>query len=185
MDRINQMNILRESNAMLRAESEAHARKARQLETTLAQLQVELGPLKEESKVARAELEEKNKQIGRLEKENLQWKERNSQLLTKVCQSNKVIRIRLILHTSMIVSIPTMFKRSVTRSTTCKSILRSMRKRKPYVRKRPRLALNWWALLRCDQLLLLTTIYSWRTPQRTYSNLKQNMSNWSSNRVNV
>lgn len=85
MERITQMNILRESNATLRAESEAHARKARQLESTLAQLQAELGPLKEESKVVRAELEEKNKQMSRLEKENMQWKERNSQLLTKVC----------------------------------------------------------------------------------------------------
>ena len=85
LERINQLNILRESNATLRAESDAHARKARQLETSLNQLQAELNPLKEEARTLRAELDAKNSQISRLEDENRQWKERNSQLLTKVC----------------------------------------------------------------------------------------------------
>ncbi|KAH8108682.1 TPR/MLP1/MLP2-like protein-domain-containing protein [Phellopilus nigrolimitatus] len=84
LERINQLNILRESNATLRAESDAHARKARQLESTLNQLRTELGPVKEEARILRAELEEKERQTHRLEDENRQWKERNSQLLTKV-----------------------------------------------------------------------------------------------------
>ncbi|KAI5123451.1 hypothetical protein M0805_008822 [Coniferiporia weirii] len=83
LERINQLNILRESNATLRAESDAHARKARQLETSLNKLQSELSPVKEEAKTLRAELEEKERQTQRLEDENRQWKERNSQLLTK------------------------------------------------------------------------------------------------------
>ncbi|KAL5512816.1 hypothetical protein ACEPAG_3082 [Sanghuangporus baumii] len=83
LERINQLNILRESNATLRAESEAQARKARQLETTLNQLQSELNPLKEEAKMLHAELDAKNAQVQRLEDESRQWKERNAQLLTK------------------------------------------------------------------------------------------------------
>ncbi|KAL5482794.1 MLP1_9 [Sanghuangporus weigelae] len=83
LERINQLNILRESNATLRAECEAQARKARQLETTLNHLQSELNPLKEEATTLRAELDAKNAQIQRLEDESRQWKERNAQLLTK------------------------------------------------------------------------------------------------------
>ncbi len=83
--------MLRESNSTLRAESDGHARRARQLQTSLDQLQSELEPVKSEARTARAELEEKNRQIKRLEQENQQWKERNGQLLTKVrCDSTLV-----------------------------------------------------------------------------------------------
>ena len=84
LERINQLNILRESNATLRAESDANVRKTRQLEAKLNELQTEVGPLKEEVTTLRAEVEAKDRQIQRLEDENRQWKERNSQLLTKV-----------------------------------------------------------------------------------------------------
>lgn len=84
IEKINQLNVLRESNATLRAESDANVRKSRQLEAKLRQLQAELGPLKEENTTLRAEREEKDGQMKRLEEENQQWKERNSQLLTKV-----------------------------------------------------------------------------------------------------
>ena len=84
IEKINQLNILRESNATLRAESDANVRKSRQLEAKLARLQTELNPLKEEVSALRAEKEAKDGQIKRLEDENQQWKERNSQLLVKV-----------------------------------------------------------------------------------------------------
>lgn len=144
MERITQMNILRESNATLRAESEAHARKARQLESTLAQLQAELGPLKEESKVVRAELEEKNKQMSRLEKENMQWKERNSQLLTKVCGHAYTAKLLTNRTNSTTASIQTMYKHSVTKSKTFKSISRSLKKRRQLVRRKLRHKRNWY-----------------------------------------
>ena len=84
VERINQLNILRESNATLRAESEANARRVKQLETQVSTLNLELDPAKEEARTSRAQLEEKEKLVTRLEDENRQWKERNSQLLTKV-----------------------------------------------------------------------------------------------------
>ena len=84
MEKINQLNILRESNATLRAESEAHARRAKQLESSVNQLSAELEPTREKIRTVQAESDEKDRQIRRLEDENKQWKERNSQLLTKV-----------------------------------------------------------------------------------------------------
>ncbi|OCH84090.1 hypothetical protein OBBRIDRAFT_808494 [Obba rivulosa] len=84
LERINQLTILRESNATLRADCEAQARRARDLDAKLRQLSGELEPTKEQLRFARAELEAKEQHIKRLEEENLKWKERNSQLLTKV-----------------------------------------------------------------------------------------------------
>ena len=58
-----------------------------QLKTTLNRLQSELDLVKKEAKMLRAELDARNSHIQRLEDENRQWKERNNQLLTKVCPS--------------------------------------------------------------------------------------------------
>ena len=84
LERINQLNILRESNATLRADCESHAKKARALETKLQQLTSELEPTKEQLRVAKAELDAREAQVKRLEDETRRWQERNSQLLTKV-----------------------------------------------------------------------------------------------------
>ncbi|CAL1712475.1 unnamed protein product [Somion occarium] len=83
VERIQQLNILRESNATLRADCEANAKRARQLETKLEQLSAELEPVKEELRVTKAELEARNQQVKRLEEESRRWQERNTQLLTK------------------------------------------------------------------------------------------------------
>lgn len=85
VERINQLTILRESNATLRADCEAHAKKARTLDAKLQELTTELDPVKEELRAARAELEARDKQVNRLEDESQQWQKRNSQLLSKVC----------------------------------------------------------------------------------------------------
>ena len=84
MERINQLNILRESNATLRADCENHSKRARELETKLQNLSAELEPSKEEVRTAHAELEATKVHVTRLEEENRKWQERNSQLLTKV-----------------------------------------------------------------------------------------------------
>ena len=76
VEKINKLNILRESNATLRAESEASIRRAKDLEERLSMLSVELDPLKEEARVSKALVEENDRQIARLEDENHQWKER-------------------------------------------------------------------------------------------------------------
>ena len=84
VERINQLSILRESNATLRAEHESSAKKARILEAKLKQLSSELNPAKEQAQSAIAELEATKIQMQHLEQESLRWQERNAQLLTKV-----------------------------------------------------------------------------------------------------
>jgi nucleoprotein TPR len=84
IERINQLNILRESNATLRADCENYAKRSRDMDAKLKQLSSELDPAKEQVRVAQAELEARDAQIKRLEDENRRWQERNSQLLTKV-----------------------------------------------------------------------------------------------------
>ncbi|EIN12937.1 hypothetical protein PUNSTDRAFT_97919 [Punctularia strigosozonata HHB-11173 SS5] len=83
LEKINQLTILRESNATLRAESEANARRARDLDLKLQRLTTELEPAKEEARLAQAELSARDAQLQRLQEENKKWQERNSQLLTK------------------------------------------------------------------------------------------------------
>ena len=84
VERINQLNILRESNATLRAEHESSRKKVRILEAKLKQLSEELDPAKEEARSAIAELDATKVQMQHLEQESLRWQERNAQLLTKV-----------------------------------------------------------------------------------------------------
>lgn len=83
LERINQLNILRESNATLRADCETYAKRARELDAKLKTLSAELEPTKEEARVARAELQARDAQIALLEGESKRWQERNSQLLSK------------------------------------------------------------------------------------------------------
>ncbi|KAG6891509.1 hypothetical protein C0992_005042 [Termitomyces sp. T32_za158] len=83
LERINQLNLLRESNATLRADSERHAKRARELDSKLKQLSQELDPAKEQARLAQAELQACKAQIGRLEEEGRKWQERNAQLLSK------------------------------------------------------------------------------------------------------
>lgn len=130
VERINQLNILRESNATLRAESELNARKAQHLEAQVSALTAELEPAKEEARVSRALLEEKDKTVVRLEYENGQWKERNRQLLTKV---GSRIRAHLsemltLIFISTIALIPMMSRHYVTRLKISKSMRASSRK---------------------------------------------------------
>ncbi|KAF9483517.1 hypothetical protein BDN70DRAFT_873831 [Pholiota conissans] len=83
VERINQLNILRESNATLRAECESASKKARDLDLKLKELSSELDPAKEEAQSAKAELEATKVQMQRLEQESKRWQERNTQLLSK------------------------------------------------------------------------------------------------------
>ncbi|KAK0441608.1 hypothetical protein EV421DRAFT_2082889 [Armillaria borealis] len=83
IERINQVNVLRESNATLRAESERHAKRVKQLDVQLKELSSQLEPAKEQARVAQAELEAGKVHIQRLEEENKRWQERNTQLLSK------------------------------------------------------------------------------------------------------
>lgn len=84
VEKIQQVNLLRESNATLRADSEAHAKRWRELDVKLKGLIQELDPLRERARTMQAELDARNEHVARLEEENRRWQERNSQLLTKV-----------------------------------------------------------------------------------------------------
>jgi chromosome segregation ATPase len=84
VEKIQQVNLLRESNATLRADSEAHAKRWRELDVKLKGLIQELDPLREHARTMQAELGARNEHVARLEEENRRWQERNSQLLTKV-----------------------------------------------------------------------------------------------------
>ncbi|KAF5382472.1 hypothetical protein D9615_003024 [Tricholomella constricta] len=83
LERINQLNLLRESNATLRADSERHSKRARELDAKLKQLSQELDPAKEQARIAQAELQACKAQLARLEDEGRRWQERNAQLLSK------------------------------------------------------------------------------------------------------
>ncbi|KAJ3826801.1 hypothetical protein EV361DRAFT_893712 [Lentinula raphanica] len=83
MERINQMNILRESNATLRSEGEARVKRVQELESKLELLTKQLEPTREEARLAQAELQARDTQIERLEEENRRWQSRNQQLLSK------------------------------------------------------------------------------------------------------
>lgn len=84
LERINQLNILRESNVTLRADCEAYSKRSRELDAKLKALSAELEPAKEQARVTRAELQARNAQITLLESESKRWQERNAQLLSKV-----------------------------------------------------------------------------------------------------
>ncbi|KAF5314858.1 hypothetical protein D9619_007083 [Psilocybe cf. subviscida] len=83
VERINQLNILRESNATLRGECESASKKARDLENKLATLSQELDPAKEQARTAQAEANAMREQAKRLEAQAKMWQDRNSQLLSK------------------------------------------------------------------------------------------------------
>jgi nucleoprotein TPR len=84
VERINQLNILKESNATLRSDCERHAKRARELDAKLKQLSAELEPAKEQARVSQAELQARDVHVKRLEAESRRWQERNAQLLSKV-----------------------------------------------------------------------------------------------------
>ena len=93
VEKIQQLNLLRESNATLRADSEAHAKRSRELDSKLKSVLLELDPLRERARTIQAELDARNEHVTRLEEENRRWQERNSQLLTKVCSSIRFVGV--------------------------------------------------------------------------------------------
>ena len=83
MSKINQLNVLRESNDTLRAESDRNMKKARSLTEELRVLQQQLQPLHEDQARLQSELVTKDMQIRLLEEDNARWKSRNEQVLAK------------------------------------------------------------------------------------------------------
>ena len=97
MNKINELTVYRESNSMLRAESEARGKRVAELDEKLKRVLDEFAPTKQELLVLRAELDARDSQIARLTQDTQKWQERNQQLLTKVCQPSQFIHaLRLI-----------------------------------------------------------------------------------------
>ena len=86
-EKINQVAILRESNATLRSDCDKYMKRARHLEAELREVTAQLEPTKEKVRIAQAEVEAKDQQIKLLEDESRRWQERNAQLLSKVRSS--------------------------------------------------------------------------------------------------
>jgi hypothetical protein len=88
MNKINELNVYRESNATLRTEGEAKGKRVVELDGKLRRVTDELAPAKQQLLILRAELEARDSQINRLTQDVRRYQERNQQLLTKVCQSS-------------------------------------------------------------------------------------------------
>lgn len=117
LERINQFNILRESNATLRTDCETYAKRSRELDAKLQALSAELEPAKEQARLAQAELQARDEQITRLEGESRRWQERNAQLLSKVRARSHFFFLQAdVTFGSMIVLILQRFKLSKTKS---------------------------------------------------------------------
>ena len=104
VEKIQQLNLLRESNAMLRADPVAHAKQARDLDPKLKGVIEEFDPLHECARTMRAELDARNEHVAQLEEENRRWQERNTQLLTKVCLFICLVRT-ISMHTDPYVAV--------------------------------------------------------------------------------
>lgn len=76
MDKINQLNILRESNATLRSDAEANRKRAERFQSQLLRLKTEHEPIKLELVTAKAELEERQRQNEQFQSDIEQLKER-------------------------------------------------------------------------------------------------------------
>jgi nucleoprotein TPR len=85
LEKVKQVELLNESNQTLRSQSEAYAKRAKDLQDLLDKARAELEPVREQVRVLRAEVEAKDAQIGRLETESRTWQERVQQILSKVC----------------------------------------------------------------------------------------------------
>ncbi|KAI0058131.1 hypothetical protein BV25DRAFT_1919503, partial [Artomyces pyxidatus] len=83
VEEIQQLNLLRENNATLRADFEAHAKRARDPDIQVKLLTVELEHLREREHIVQADLDAQKGHVSRLEDESRKWQQRNSQLLSK------------------------------------------------------------------------------------------------------
>lgn len=81
MEKINQLSILRESNATLRDESERAQRKVQGLEAKVESLTKELDPIREEARVKTVELEACQNQLRLSQEDNKRWQGRTQSIL--------------------------------------------------------------------------------------------------------
>lgn len=83
VEKVQALNLLRESNETLRRESEKHLQRATSLEQRLSEAEAQLSPLREQVRVFQAEMDAKDRNIKLLEDDNARWKTRTQQILQK------------------------------------------------------------------------------------------------------
>jgi nucleoprotein TPR len=83
LTKINELNLLRESNVTLRNENERNAKRAAELERKVSELTAQISPIEEKTRILQAELESKDDQMRLLAEDNERWKNRNQQILQK------------------------------------------------------------------------------------------------------
>lgn len=83
MAQLNDINILRESNATLRQQSQFYSQKAKELEAEIEKQKATYEPLEGQLRDALAEVEMKEQQIKLTQQDGNRWKERAQQILQK------------------------------------------------------------------------------------------------------
>ncbi|CAO1622195.1 unnamed protein product [Sympodiomycopsis kandeliae] len=83
LEKINQLSILRESNATLRDEAEKAARRASTLEAQLSASQSEIDPLKDQLRSAQNELSAAQGQLRIVQEDNQRWQARAQSILSQ------------------------------------------------------------------------------------------------------
>lgn len=83
IEKVQALNLLRESNETLRRESEKYLQRAISLEQRLSEAEAQLSPLREQVRVFQAEMDAKDRNIKLLEDDNARWKTRTQQILQK------------------------------------------------------------------------------------------------------
>ncbi|KAL9931668.1 hypothetical protein V8E36_009454 [Tilletia maclaganii] len=88
LEKVQQVNLLRESNATLRAETERTKARIASMETQLREAQAELQPLRERATLAEAQLESSREQATILEADSKRWQGRVQSILAQYNQQD-------------------------------------------------------------------------------------------------
>jgi len=83
MEKINELNLLRESNMALRSDGERKGKRVQELQVKVEELTARIQPLEEQVRQAEAEREVKDAQMKLLQEDNDRWKSRTQQILQK------------------------------------------------------------------------------------------------------
>ncbi|KAK9388494.1 hypothetical protein V1515DRAFT_597036 [Lipomyces mesembrius] len=83
LGKVNELNILRESNSSLREENRRANNRIRNLEDNIKKLEAQIQPLEDKLAIANADLEAKEQQLMLVQEDNERWKNRAQQILQK------------------------------------------------------------------------------------------------------
>jgi nucleoprotein TPR len=95
LEKIDSLNILRESNSTLRSQNEINHKRIKLLEQRVKEKEAENGPLKEQNLSLKAEVETLRSEMKALEEDNGRWKARTQQILAKYERIDPVEHQRL------------------------------------------------------------------------------------------